>query len=293
MKKIIIITTVLLSLLQLKIALAAGNVDDVARYESLTLPNTEVRYLDSTNTHESYRIYVSIPAEYYIHPNKKYPAIFLLDADYSFPIVTAITNHLSDRNRIPPMFIFGIAYAGAPAYELHRTQDYTPTYVADGGYGAQYQKLSGGAPKFAAFLQSELIPYLNQSFRLNDQRTLVGHSFGGLFGSWSMLNNPALFSSYIIVSPSLWYDNNYMFKLEKTYAKSHKQLPVNVFFGIGSKENGGDFKMVDSLNNYVKMLQQQNYKNFKSKYMILPNDDHDMIFPDAFTQGIMYLYEQN
>lgn len=290
MKKTII---ALLCLFQFKTISAAGNVEDVARYESLTIPNTEIRYIDSTNTHESYRIYVSIPAEYYTHPHKKYPAIFLLDADYSFPIVTAITNHLSDRNRIPAMFVFGIAYAGAPAYELHRTQDYTPTYVADGGYGAEYQKVSGGAPKFAAFLQAELIPYLNQSFHLNGQRTLVGHSFGGLFGSWSMLNNPALFNSYIIISPSLWYDNNYMFSYENNYAKSHSKLPVNAFFAIGDKENEGDFKMVDSLNSYIKTLQQQKFKEFNSNYMILPNEDHDMIFPDAFTQGVMYLYEKS
>ncbi len=280
----------LVCLLLFNTAYAAGNVVDEYRYTSVVLPNTEIRYLDSKITHESYAIYVSIPPEYYLHPNKKYPAIFLLDADYSFPIATAITNHLMDRNRVPPMFVFGIAYAGAPNYELHRTQDYTPIYVANGGYGAEYQKVSGGSPEFAKFLQSELIPYLNKNFHLDNQRTLVGDSFGGLFASWLMLNQPSLFSTYIVVSPSLWYGNNYIFNYEEKYKKKLNTLPVKVFFSIGEKENGGDYKMVDSLNQYIAVLKQRNYKDFSYQYKVIPNMDHDMIFPTAYTEGLIYLY---
>lgn len=269
---------------------AAGNVVDEIRYGSVVLPNTEIRYLDSTITHESYAIYVSIPPEYYLHPNKKYPAIFLLDADYSFPIVSAITNHLMDRNRIPQMFVFGIAYAGSANYELHRTQDYTPVRVANGGYGAVYQQSSGHAAEFEKFLQLELMPYLNKAFRLNGQRTLVGHSFGGLFATWTLLTQPTLFTSYIIISPSLWYGNNYIFKYETQYKLAFDHLPAKAFFTIGEKENGGDYQMVDSLNRFIAILRQHNYHDFLYQYHIMPNMDHDMIFPSAYTQGLLYLY---
>lgn len=273
------------------IAFAADNVkDNIDRYSSFNLPNTEVRYLDSKITHESYAIYVSIPPDYYRYPNKKYPAIFLLDADYSFPIATSITNHLADRARISPAFVFGIGYAGESNYKLHRTKDYTPTLVPTGGYGSQYQKFSGGAPAFSQFIQNELLPYCQNSFRLSPQRTLVGHSYGGLFASWLMLNNPQLFSSYIIVSPSLWYDKDYMFKFEKLYSSSHQSLPVNVFFSIGENENSGDFKMVDSLNHYVAILKDRNYRDFQYSYTTVPLEDHDMIFPTAFSEGVIYLF---
>ena len=72
-----------------------------------------------------------------------------------------------------------------------------------------------------------------------------------------------------------------------------RRLPGKVFFAIGDKENGGDFKMISDLNTYVSDLKKENYKGLDLKYMILPNDNHDMIFPGAFTQGIVYIYSKS
>ncbi|WP_268864748.1 alpha/beta hydrolase-fold protein, partial [Legionella pneumophila] len=90
-----------------------------------------------------YNLYISLPKEY--DSNKKdYPTIYLLDADYSFALAKQISEHLSDRNRINDSIIVGIAYANPNEYKKNRTRDYTPSYVGSGGYGAEYQKYSGG-----------------------------------------------------------------------------------------------------------------------------------------------------
>ena len=46
-----------------------------------------------------------------------------------------------------------------------RTHDYTPVYVPDCGYGAEYQKVSGDAEKFGAFITRQLIPYVERNLR--------------------------------------------------------------------------------------------------------------------------------
>lgn len=263
-------------------------VSDAMRYESINLPNTQIRHIESKKSHIDYKIYVDIPSGYYQHPNKHYPALFLLDANYSFPIAKSVVEHLADRHRISNMFVFGIAYDGPPKYKMNRTRDYTPTFVATGGYGGQYQKVSGGGPNFYQFLKVDLVPYLNKSFRLNEQRTLVGHSFGGLFATWVSQHDAKIFSSYIIVSPSLWYDHHYMMK--KQQAKVVKNTSPRLFFAVGDQEDGGMYRMVSHLKDYVKGLMKSSQSNQRVTLVVLPNEDHDTLFPAALTRGLLAVY---
>jgi len=268
----------------------SDNVVDNVRAEGLTYSNTEVLHIPSKYVGANYKIYVDIPADYYQHPNKKYPALYLLDADYSFPVTKAIAEHLEDRNRMKEVFIIGIAYDGPYEYKLKRSRDYTPWHTKSGGYNEACNKISGGGPEFAEFLDKELIPAMNKQFRLNGSRTLVGHSFGGLFGSWLSITDPKLFNSYIIVSPSLWYKNKEMFQYEQQYAKTHKALPEKIYFGIGDKENAHLYRMVDDLNQYVAMLKSQDLQGLQIEYQVSQDQDHDTIFPTAVTHGLMYIY---
>jgi uncharacterized protein len=53
---------------------------------------------------------------------------------------------------------------------------------------AQHQRPvpSGDAGGFLRFIQRELIPFIEQQYRADpSRRILVGHSYGGLFGSYS------------------------------------------------------------------------------------------------------------
>ncbi|MDF1761686.1 MAG: alpha/beta hydrolase-fold protein [Coxiellaceae bacterium] len=267
-------------------AAASNVVSDVERYEAITLPDTQVRHIHSRFTHQNYKIYISIPVGYYQNIHKHYASIFLLDADYSFPIAKGITEHLSDRHRTSDRIIFGIAYDGPLQYKLNRTRDYTPTHVATGGYGKQYQAVSGGGPAFMKFIQKELIPYLSHNYRLSSERTLVGHSYGGLFAAWVLLNHPNVFSNYIIVSPSLWYDHHKLMNQENRLLKNKHAKPVHAFFGIGSKENAGSYKMIDDLNAFTAKLLKQHKKNLSVKTVVFSGEDHDTVFPVAFTRGL-------
>ena len=57
----------------------------------------------------------------------------------------------------------------------------------------EYQGLSqltGGNSKFKDFIEKELIPYINQTYRTSNERALVGHSQAGLFTTWMMMEHP-------------------------------------------------------------------------------------------------------
>ena len=82
---------------------------------------------------------------------------------------------------------------------------------------------SGGAAGFLRFLRQELIPSIDAEFRTNEgDRTLYGHSFGGLFAIHALLNGEETFQRFITGSPSLWWDDEVTFQHEEAYAISKK-----------------------------------------------------------------------
>ena len=68
-------------------------------------------------------------------------------------------------------------------------------------------------------------------------RTLVGQSFGGVFGIYVLVIRPELFENYILTSSSFWYDEDVLFKLEETYTKSPSSLQANVYLAVGEYES--------------------------------------------------------
>jgi len=263
---------------------------EVERFEAVNLPHTQVRRIYSQFTKQNYRILISLPASYGRASGKKFPLLLTLDDDFSFALTKKITEHLSDRKYISENFVVSIAYDGPLNYRVNRTRDYTPTHVLTGGYGREFQRYSGGGPAFADFIEKELIPYLEKSFSLDQNRTIIGHSFGGLFASWMLVTRPQVFKQYIVVSPSLWYDNALVLKLEKQLATRLKDLNARVFFGIGEKETrkeGNVHDMVNDMKSFVSALEQRKYAHLKITSVIFPEENHSTVFPSALTRGLM------
>ena len=56
-------------------------------------------------------------------------------------------------------------------------------------------------------IEKELQPYIETKYKTNNDKTIIGQSLGGLFATEVLLKKPTLFNKYIIISPSLWWDN--------------------------------------------------------------------------------------
>ena len=253
------------------------------------LPRTEERLLSSRQTGIGYKLYVSLPSSY-PQGKKAYPTVYLLDADYSFALAKNISEHLSDRGDLPELILVAIAYDGPLQYRLNRTRDYTPTHVAEGGYGPEYDKYSGGGPKFRGFLQEELIPFVEANYRVTKERTLVGHSYGGLFGAWVLFTRPEMFSNYILVSPSLWYDNKLMFHVEEEFASRSRALPAKVYLTVGEREVNNEHNMVRDLQDFAEQVRRHSYKGLLLQTQTISDETHDTIFPLGLSRGLLFAY---
>jgi predicted alpha/beta superfamily hydrolase len=192
------------------------------------------------------------------------------------------------------MILVAIAYPGAATdrelYKMNRTRDYTPAYAPDGGYGAEYQKVSGGGPKFRSFIASELAPLIERRFRADaHDRTLVGHSYGGLFATYVLLTEPALFKRYIIVSPSLWYANRIALTMEEAAARAGIRPVARVFFAVGRLESP---IMAEDLGELVKRLKSRANPRLQTTFRIFEEERHNSIFPAAVTRGLLTVFDR-
>ncbi len=269
----------------------------------VTLLSTEKRTLHSEIVKQDFEIYISLPYEYYMS-DTTYPVLFSLDANVKFGMTSNVVNNLGAFTmEIPKIIVVGIAYPiqDIADWAALRKRDTTPT--SNPTYDEEWAGflnqatgrndivvLSGGADKFLAFIRDELIPFIESNYRVSStDRALQGTSSGGLFTLYALLQDPELFQRYFAGSPSIKWDEAYMYTLENDYAASHKDLPVRLFMCVGGLET-------DSyLTNFKKMtqlLRSRNYPNLELETLIFENDTHGTTGPASLCRGLKSLYKE-
>ncbi len=263
----------------------------LAAAKPYAIPNTQEQHIRSKFTGAGYRLFISLP-DGYSTSGKSYPVVYMLDADYSFALVRNVVQHFVERQDLPPLILVAIAYPGAASsravYRMNRTRDYTPVYAPDGGYGAEYQKVSGGAARFRAFFARELTPYIERRYRASpSDRTIIGHSYGGLFATYVLLTEPELFRRYIVVSPSLWYANRIALTMADDTADTTIKPGARAFFAVGALENSN---MIDDLNELVRKLRRRDPAKLQISQQIFEKERHNSVFPGAVTRGLLTVF---
>jgi len=168
----------------------------------------------------------------------RYPVVYVLDGSEHFASVSGIIQYLSEANGnmvCPDMIVVGIN-------NTDRTRDLTPTYGAFDYENKPTKsfKTSGGGEKFTAFLEKELMPYIEAKYPTAPFRMLIGHSFGGLTAVNILINHTGLFNAYIIVDPSMWWDKHKLLKQANDVLKQKNFAGKYVFMGIANTMPIGD-----------------------------------------------------
>lgn len=258
------------------------------------IPNSQVLTVHSQLGGRDYELYVRLPVGYGAS-EKRYPVLYLLDAEYSFAIASSIVQHLEERKNLKELILVGVAYPekDRESYRLNRSRDYTPTHTLAGGYGENYQRKSGGAPAFLKILKEELIPNVEGRFRTKSgERGIVGHSYGGLFASYALTADPSVFNRYIVVSPSYWYDGKAIFRLEAKQAGQIDDLAADMFIAVGTYENQPKHgrAMVDDVKAFAERLEERGYESLNVLVKVLPKETHNTVFPNALSWGLRAHY---
>ncbi|MFT4001156.1 MAG: alpha/beta hydrolase-fold protein [Rhizobium sp.] len=190
----------------------------------------------SSDTHLEYRIFVYVPDE--APPPSGFPVLCVLDGNADFLMVTETVRRAGRRpsaTGIPPSIVVGLGYPNASAYDPERRYfDFTRGPPADATQADSRYKYGGGE-SFARFLSQQLLPYVSQHFSARrDRRILLGHSLAAFFVLDVLANHPSLFSGYIGLSPSVWWDRAALSQALKRYEGD--PAPVAAYLGVGRWE---------------------------------------------------------
>lgn len=253
------------------------------------IPASEVVTLPRSANGIVYQLYVHVP-EQCRATETSCPAVYMLDAEYSFALSAQIVTHLADRERIPPLITVAIGYPDKSQYRAFRSRDYTPYFHPSGGYGAETQARSGGGPAFLQVIEDEIVPFVESHYPASpDNRTLVGHSYGGLFATYAWLTRPALFDKYIIVSPSLWYaEGRPLLDARAACAAPARPERADIFLAVGAyeeqPENGR--AMVSDLHALAGTLEDCAARSVEVYARTFEDETHASIFPAALSTGL-------
>lgn len=242
-----------------------------------------------------YQVFVALPAGYAENPDRRYPVLYVTDADYAFPLIRQMARRLNvEGPRIEDFILVGLSYAKGEGGMPSRRRDYTPTPNAPSGTPAD--SVHGGGASYLGYLDSQVLPFIAQHYRTDEQRRLfLGHSYGALLGTQILFERPQLFAGYILGSPSYWYDRHVMERQESRFAAAHRDLPARIYMYVGEREaraHGGDADMVEDARRMQKVLASRRYASLQLQLEVLNDEDHLTVAPRGFMQGLEYLLAQ-
>lgn len=143
--------------------------------------------VDSPDGNLHYRLDLAIPLK--APPAAGYPVMYLLDGNNALAeLKEEWLGELADGN--PPLLVM-IGYEMDDRYDMEqRTRDYT----------------GASSAAFLDLIQNRIKPLVQSRYPIDQaQQSLWGHSFGGLFVLYALLEQPLAFQNWFAASASLWY----------------------------------------------------------------------------------------
>jgi len=276
-------------------------VSNVSMYAQ-AIQNKDFDVVDSlySKTLDSYRdFWVKLPDNYNPKSKAKYPVVYLLDGfSLKQNLETVYDNYWG--HYMPHMILVGISN------REQRTRDLTISKV-ESHHGGAMQTESGGAEQFTAFIENELMTHIDKTYPTTPYRTLIGHSYAGLFTLHVLLNHAHLFTNYIAIDPSIEWDN------QKLLVEAKEKLTTQNFEGKGLfvalaaeqlhmqdgsvtidnlMEDTSEFSLFSrSIAEFSQVAAAHQQNGLAFKWKVYPEDLHGTVPLPAMRDGLISLFE--
>ncbi|MEN1728637.1 MAG: alpha/beta hydrolase-fold protein [Pseudomonadota bacterium] len=254
--------------------------------------------ITSDITGHEYQLYLSFPAGYTNSNDTTYPVLYILDGAFFFPTMNQINRRLSARGLIERVVIVGI-HSGSDriSWFANRTLDYTPTSDVQDDRSAEQQfnilegrLSSGGAARFLQSIKNEISPFIEERYKVNQDRGIAGHSLGGLFAAYCLVNSDGYFTRFGLNSPSMWWHKEGFLDASIQQFTSNESWdipPSKVFISVGERE---DARQVPTMLSFSQHLQEANYEQIDLHWQVFEQESHLSMMPASMSRTLTWLY---
>jgi len=202
---------------------------------------------------ESFKLQERRDVKYYFpedySPDKKYPLVVVLDAEYLFDQVVAISKFYSRFEGMPEAIVVGVEQS------KNDLRWYDCAFEKDSGLPTEKGKL------FYEFLGMEIIPYLETSYSTAPFKMFVGYDITANFGNYFLFKDQSLFDAYISISPRLAPE-----MASRVPARLQAMEQPIFYHLIAEPGKGDDWKAIQELNQGIKGLGKENIRYFYDEY---------------------------
>ena len=241
----------------------------------------EVDSLYSEILKESRELYVQMPDSYDPDSKRKYPVLYLLDGASLMDAASTVYSYYWG-GFMPEMIIVGISN------RENRDRD-----------------LLESSAGFTNFLEKELIPYIENKYPVTTYRTLIGHSFGGLFTINTLLNKTDLFDNYLAIDPSLDRNNQELVRLAKDAFVSRSFKGKSLFISLGGQLHMQDYDItIENVMNdtsestlfarsnieFTRLAEANPQNDLNIMWKYYPQDLHGTVPLPSIMDGLIFLF---
>lgn len=249
-----------------------------------------IEEMDSQELGERRTLNIYLPGDYRLRDSIQYHVIYLLDgsADEDFIHVAGLVQFCTFPwiNYMPPAIVVGIA-------NTNRQKDFTFPATIEA-----YKKIipaAGNSAKFISFIEKELKPFIERTYKTGNGSTLIGQSLGGLLATEILFKKPNLFDNYIIISPSLWWNDGSLLNLEPGILKKDFGQKKNIYISVG-KEGATPGAKPRNMENDVRQLVQKlntaKNANLRTRFDYLPDETHATIAHQALYNAFRWVWKK-
>lgn len=254
---------------------------------------------------DEYVLKITFPRNY--SSDKEYKTLYYLDAYWLSEITLGSYTILDLCDYVEDVVFVGITLNGSEDdWYKQRQMDFTPSQFENLGIfkpqnnikitvkketGRELNKEStGGANLFLNFLEKDVIEFVENEYpNFNKRRGLLGHSFGGLFGFYTLQNNPELFQDLLLISASLSWNSYELVKKENFSKLKESESEIKLYHSYGGEE----IKATKTSNNEVsKIITELELENLNYKFEPIKNTNHHSVLSRAIYDGLLYLYKK-
>jgi len=242
---------------------------------------------------ESRVFYVQFPEGFDPESDKQYPVAFILDGEILLPALS-VTQKFYSGGFTPEMILIGISN------HKNRTRDLTPSLMEPSW------EPNGEAADFLEFISKELIPFIKKKYPVTDYRSLIGHSYGGLFSIYTLIHKPELFENYFAIDPSLDWDDQLMLKQLKEVFTTERFVNKSLYISLSGQlhmqkpemtlenvmQDDSEFTLFARSNiAFSEYLRENSGEGLDFDWEFFPKDLHGTVPLPSLRNGLISLFE--
>jgi predicted alpha/beta superfamily hydrolase len=200
---------------------------------------TQYEYIESGQL-GSRELKIQLPRNYQENQEKFYPLVLVLDGDFLFEVVAGNVDYTSYWEDMPEALVVGINQ------DETRTKDLV---ISD----TTFFPTQEGA-EFYEFLAAELLPFLEENYRIGKFKVAIGHGESANFINFFSFRKTPLFQAYIALSPRMspYMDTNLTKRL--TDLKS----PLFYYMSTATEDLRDNRKKISDLNVKLEAIKSDN-----------------------------------